>query len=100
MFRPRDPHDDSPPDLDDPEAFDDDPSLDEDFPLGDGVADGTAEVWCPYCGEPNEIALDPGGGAHQVYVEDCQVCCQPWRVTVAYQADGHADVWTECADGR
>jgi len=71
---------------------DDDPLLDAAFPLGDGVADDTAVVYCPYCGEPNEIALDPGSGAHQVYVEDCQVCCQPWQVIVHYQTDGSAAV--------
>ena len=76
----------------------DDPSLDDDFPLGDGVADVTAVVWCPYCGEPNEVAVDPGGGSAQEYVEDCAVCCQPWRVTVAYGADGSAHVTAEAAD--
>lgn len=58
--------------------------LDDDFPLGDGVADTEATVWCPYCGEAVEIALDAGGGASQQYVEDCAVCCQPWRVNVTY----------------
>jgi hypothetical protein len=76
----------------------DDPALDEDFPLGDGVADRSATVDCPYCGEPGEVAVDPGGGAHQEYVEDCQVCCRPWRVTVAYRADGSADVWAHADD--
>jgi hypothetical protein len=80
---------------DDEEAW-----LDDEFPLGDGVADTEAEVRCPYCGEPNAVALDPGGGAQQEYVEDCQVCCQPWRVMVVYQEDGTADVWADCADGR
>lgn len=75
-------------------------ALDADFPLGDGVADTQAEVWCPYCGEPNEVALDPGGGGVQEYVEDCQVCCQPWRVFVSYQEDGSASVGVEPADGR
>lgn len=82
----------------DDDAPPDDPSLDEDFPLGDGVADVTAVVWCPYCGEPNEVAVDPGGGSEQEYVEDCPVCCQPWRVTVAYGADGSAQVTAEAAD--
>jgi len=50
---------------------------------------------CPYCGEPNEVALDAGGGATQVYVEDCQVCCRPWQVTVRYLPDGRADVSVE-----
>jgi hypothetical protein len=37
------------------------------------------------------IVLDPGGGPVQQYVEDCQVCCQPWRVSVRYDEDGRAD---------
>ncbi len=69
--------------------------LDEEFPLGDGVADLEAEVVCPHCGEVNSIALDPGGGAAQDYVEDCQVCCQPWQVSVRYGPDGRANVWVE-----
>ena len=49
-----------------------------------------ADITCPYCGAPNTVALDPGGGAEQEYVEDCQVCCQPWNVTVVYRAGGVA----------
>ena len=49
-------------------------------------------MFCPYCGELVEIALDPGSGPHQQYVEDCQVCCQPWQVLVNYQPDGTAEV--------
>jgi len=73
--------------------------LDEEFPLGDGVADVTGVVVCPYCGEANDVALDPGSGAHQEYVEDCQVCCRPWRVVVAYDGDGGARIFAEPADG-
>lgn len=69
--------------------------LDEEFPLGDGVADLEAEVTCPYCGEAMTIALDPGSGESQEYVEDCQVCCQPWRVTVHYGPEGAAEVWVD-----
>jgi hypothetical protein len=72
--------------------------LDEEFPLGDGTADTEGEVRCPYCGELNEIGLDPGSGASQQYVEDCQVCCRPWTVFVTYQADGTARVHVEAAD--
>ena len=79
---------------------DDDDTLEADFPLGDGTADTDAVVHCPYCGEPNEIFLDPGSGASQDYVEDCQVCCQPWRVTVSYDAEGRAEAWVEPADGN
>lgn len=66
--------------------------LDAEFPLGDGVADLTALAVCPYCGEEVELSLDPGGGEEQQYVEDCEVCCQPWRVTVLYHGDGSAHV--------
>ena len=52
--------------------------------------DTEAEVVCPYCGEGVTIALDPGGGAVQAYVEDCQVCCQPWLVSVRYDRAGAA----------
>jgi hypothetical protein len=61
----------------------------------DELAETEATVTCPYCGEVNEIGLDPGGGAHQEYVEDCQVCCRPWRVLVEYRPDGSATVQLE-----
>lgn len=72
---------------DGPEGEDDDP-----FPLGDGTADLDAEVHCPYCGEPATIAVDPGSGDSQQYVEDCPVCCQPWSVSVSYDSTGGATV--------
>lgn len=75
-------------------AFDDDP-LDAEFPLGDGTADTTGAVTCVYCGESTSIALDPGSGSRQEYVEDCPVCCQPWTVVVEYTDDGHATITIE-----
>ena len=82
-------------------AFDDSDEefdLDRDFPLGDGTADTTGVVTCPYCGEANEVALDPGSGSTQDYVEDCQVCCNPWRVSVEYGEDGSATVFATPLD--
>jgi hypothetical protein len=70
---------------------DEDDPLDE-FPQGDGTADTEATVDCPYCGEEVEISLDPGGGEAQQYVEDCQICCQPWQVNVHYDLEGRAEV--------
>jgi hypothetical protein len=58
-----------------------------------------ADAFCPYCGEPVSIALDPGGGAVQEYVEDCPVCCRPWHVRLRYRGDGSADVRLDAADG-
>lgn len=85
--------------VDDDDLDDDlDGDLDEDFALGDGTADTSAEVWCPYCGEESEIALDPGSGSTQQYVEDCPVCCRPWMVTVRYDATGGASVFCDADD--
>jgi hypothetical protein len=42
-------------------------------------------VTCPYCGEELEIYLEPD--LKGSFVQDCEVCCNPWRVTVS----GHAD---------
>ena len=55
-------------------------------------------VDCPYCGEPNDIEIDPSGGRRQAYEEDCQVCCRPWRVTVKLDGDGEAWVRLATAD--
>ena len=57
-----------------------------------------AEIVCPYCGEPNLVGLDPGGGEDQEYFEDCQVCCRPWVVRVNYASPGRAQVYVEAAD--
>ena len=62
------------------------------------TADDTGEVSCPYCGELVEIALDPGGGAKQEYIEDCQVCCRPMRIVAQYRRDGSAAVTAEAED--
>ena len=80
------------------DALLDDALLDEDFPLGDGTADDSGVVYCPYCGEPAEVSLDAGGGAVQQYVEDCPVCCRPWQLTVRYDASGAATVECEAGD--
>lgn len=72
--------------------------LDDEFPLGDGTAETSAEVQCPYCWESVEVELDPGSGNQQHYVEDCAVCCRPWSVSVTYDADGFASVVVEPSD--
>jgi hypothetical protein len=77
---------------------DDEDTLNEEFPLGDGTAETGASVYCPYCNETVEIAIDPGGGAEQEYVEDCEVCCQPWNVNVRYAGDGTATVLVTALD--
>jgi hypothetical protein len=51
-----------------------------------------ALVVCPYCGQAVELVVDTGGGSHQEYIEDCEVCCRPWRVQVLAGEDGFPDV--------
>ena len=37
-------------------------------------------VTCPYCGEALDIYVEPD--VRGSFVQDCEVCCNPWRVTV------------------
>lgn len=51
------------------------------------------EVVCPYCGESVEIFLDPETSGS--LVQDCEVCCRPWQVFVAWDEDGLPSVTVE-----
>ena len=44
-------------------------------------------VQCPYCGEPFETGADSSAGPC-IYVEDCQVCCQPIEMELLTDEDG------------
>jgi hypothetical protein len=68
----------------------------------DAAADPTRSslVSCPYCGETVELLVDSGGGPLQEYVEDCEVCCRPWSVRVAFDSDGYATVSVVTIDGE
>jgi hypothetical protein len=49
------------------------------------------QVTCPYCGEEVEIYLEPDVGGS--FVQDCEVCCNPWRVSVTRHGDEcHVDI--------
>lgn len=54
-------------------------------------------VYCPYCGEPIDVFVDPGGDGAQRYIEDCAVCCRPITLQVDFDADGDPRVqaWAE-----
>jgi hypothetical protein len=32
---------------------------------------------CSHCFEENEVVVDPSEGLHQIFIEDCWVCCYP-----------------------
>jgi hypothetical protein len=53
-------------------------------------------VACPFCGEEAEIYVEPdvSGG----FIQDCEVCCNPWNVRVSGQGDAR-EVWVTRADG-
>jgi hypothetical protein len=42
-------------------------------------------VTCPYCGEEVAIYLEPD--IRGSFVQDCEVCCNPWRVRVSNSGD-------------
>ncbi|ACV27132.1 CPXCG motif-containing cysteine-rich protein [Kangiella koreensis] len=44
-------------------------------------------IYCPYCGEPQTILIDPSI-MQQSYIEDCQICCRPIEFQVQVSADG------------
>lgn len=58
--------------------------------------DDTHVVTCPYCGEQIEICVEPD--VRGSYVQDCEVCCNPWTVRVTREEN---EVYVEVgrADG-
>ena len=45
-------------------------------------------VTCPYCGEATEIYVE--SDVRGSFVQDCEVCCNPWRVRVTGRGDDRA----------
>jgi hypothetical protein len=58
--------------------------------------DDTFLVTCPYCGEEVEIYLERD--VNGSFVQDCEVCCNPWRVRVSRE-NGDRQVDVARADG-
>lgn len=51
---------------------------------------------CPYCRENISMLLDTSAGA-QNYVEDCEVCCRPIRISYTLTEDQIQDFSAERA---
>lgn len=47
---------------------------------------------CAFCGEENEVFVDPSGGDRQTFTEDCTVCCRPNLITLAVDDDGEVTI--------
>ena len=54
---------------------------------------------CPFCGEPFSFAADAVEGARQSLVVDCEICCRPIVVSLAWEADHTLSVRTEREGG-
>jgi hypothetical protein len=52
-------------------------------------------VICPYCGEEVELFIE--SDVRGSFVQDCEVCCNPWRVTVTVD-QGDRDVVVDRLD--
>jgi hypothetical protein len=46
----------------------------------------TFVVTCPFCYETVEIYVEED--VHGSFVQDCEVCCRPWNVSVHTDPDG------------
>ncbi|MEO6212632.1 MAG: CPXCG motif-containing cysteine-rich protein [Vicinamibacterales bacterium] len=62
----------------------------------DSSGSDTPLVTCPYCGEEVEIFIEED--VRGSFVQDCEVCCNPWLVRVSGRRD-ERDVSVGRADG-
>jgi hypothetical protein len=60
------------------------------------TGDDSFLVVCPYCGEQIEIYIE--ADVRGTFVQDCEVCCNPWRVRV-YRDGGARSIELRRADG-
>lgn len=47
---------------------------------------------CAFCGEENDLTVDPSGGNRQTFTEDCTVCCRPNLITLTLDEDGDVSI--------
>jgi len=55
--------------------------------------DDAIRAQCPYCGAWQELILDPE--SQGTMVQDCEVCCEPWEMTVTRARSGAVSVRLE-----
>ncbi len=53
-------------------------------------------VVCPYCGEEAEILIE--ADVRGTFVQDCEVCCNPWQLRVWFD-DEQRKIDVTRADG-
>ena len=42
---------------------------------------------CAFCGEDNDVLVDPSGARRQTFTEDCAGCCRPNLITLVFDGD-------------
>jgi hypothetical protein len=47
---------------------------------------------CAFCGEENDLTVDPSGGRRQTFTEDCAVCCRPNLITLVLDEEGDVEI--------
>ena len=52
------------------------------------------EIGCPWCGELQTTFVDPSI-AQQTYIEDCQICCRPMKLTAIKEGNFPAQCTVE-----
>lgn len=74
---------------DDPATVDELYGLEPVFEPGEGNAalDTYSEFLCPYCCENVGTSIDLTAGSRSC-IEDCQVCCQPYELTIEIDENG------------
>lgn len=58
-------------------------------------ASDEVDVTCPWCFETMPLYVDPS--SHGELVQDCDVCCHPWAITVSRSPEGALEVWIDRA---
>ena len=46
------------------------------------------EYDCAFCGEVNDLFVDPSGARRRTFTEDCTVCCRPNLITLTVDDEG------------
>jgi len=54
--------------------------------FSDSIATMISGFQCAGCGVWNETQIDSSAGTRQSYVEDCQVCCKPNVLHIAWDS--------------
>ena len=54
------------------------------------MEDDLVQAQCPYCAAWQEVLLDPESVGKMV--QDCEVCCEPWDMTVVRSRSGALSV--------